>query len=251
MFNRARFPLFALLTILLTLAACGNAPTTPAAKNTVQPTGATYAPVINPTNFVAALDNPYLPLKPGMTLISEGTKGGAKQHTEISVTHETKAIFGVTCMVVRDKVFLNGQLAEDTTDWFAQDKEGNVWYFGEDSKDYQNGVVTTRLGSFEAGVDGAQPGIIMKAHPEVGQSYHQEYYKGKAEDMAQIVSLAGTASVPYGHFNNLLVTKEWTPLEPGAIEHKYYAPGVGWVLTTFEGSSDQEKLVKITSGNAG
>lgn len=241
----------AMLAVLLSLVACGNTPAPPAAKNTAQPTGATYAPVINPANFVAAIDNPYLPLKPGTTLISEGTKEGAKQHTEISVTHETQVILGVTCVVVRDRVFLNGQLAEDTTDWFAQDKEGNVWYFGEESKDYQNGVVTSTLGSFEAGIDGAQPGIIMKANPTVGESYRQEYYKEKAEDMAQIVSFTGVASVPYGHFNNLLVTKEWSPLEPNVIEHKYYALGVGWILTTVEGSSEQEKLVRITTMSKG
>jgi hypothetical protein len=108
--------------------------------------------------------------------------------------------------------------------------------------------VTSTLGSFEAGVDGAKPGIIAQAHPKVGQSYRQEYYKAKAEDMAQVVSLTEAASVPYGHFSNLLVTREWSPLEPGAIEHKYYARGVGWIMTTFEGSSDQEKLVKLRAG---
>lgn len=251
MFSRVRIPLFAVLVILLALTACGNAPTTPATKNTAQPTGETYAPVINPTNFGATIDNPYLPLKPGTTFISEGTKDGAKEHIEVYITHGTKVILGVTCVVVRDRVWLDGKLAEDTTDWYAQDKDGNVWYFGEDVKDYGNGVVVSTQGSWEAGVDGAKPGIVMQGKPALDGSYRQEYYKGKAEDMAQVVSLTEFVSVPSGSFSNALKTKEWSPLEPGVIEYKYYDPGVGWILTTYEGKADQEKLVKITTGNAG
>lgn len=254
-FVRSRFSVLLnaviMLAILPTLFACGNTAASPPAKPTAHPTGTSNAPAINPANFVAVIDNPYLPLRPGTTFIAEGIKDGAKERIVTSVSHATKVILGVTCVAVWDRVFSNGKLEEDTTDWFAQDKEGNVWYFGEDSKDIQNGVVTSTLGSFVAGIDGAQPGIVMQAHPTVGKSYHQEYYKGKAEDMAQIVSLTGTASVPYGHFNNLIVTKEWTPLEPGAVERKYYAPGVGWIRTTFDGSSDEETLVKITSGIGG
>jgi hypothetical protein len=135
----------------------------------------------------------------------------------------------VKCVVVNDKAWKNGKLIEQTYDWHAQDKEGNVWYFGEDTKEYKNGKVTSTKGSWEAGVDGAKPGIIMEAHPKVGQSYRQEYYEGEAEDMAKVQSLNESLTVPYGSFDHVLVTKEWTPLEPSYHEHKYYARGVGQV----------------------
>ncbi len=250
MVSRVRIPLFAVLVTLLTLTACGNAPATPAAKNTAQPTGATYAPVINPANFVASIDNPYFPLQPGTTFISEGREDGAKAHNEVYVTHETKAILGVTCVAVRDRVWLDGKLAEDTTDWYAQDRDGNVWYFGEDAKAYKNDVVVSTQGSWEAGVNGARPGIIMQGKPALDSSYRQEYYKGEAEDMAQVVSLTEAVSVPYGSFSNTLKTKEWSPLDPGVIEYKYYAAGVGWILTTSEGQAEQVKLVKLTTEKA-
>jgi hypothetical protein len=136
---------------------------------------------------------------------------------------------GVECVVVSDKAWENGKLIEQTYDWHAQDKKGNVWYFGEDTKEYNNGKVTSTKGSWEAGVDGAKPGIIMQAHPKVGQSYRQEYYKGEAEDMAKAISLDESVRVPYGSFDGVLETKEWTPLEPSYAEHKYYARGVGQV----------------------
>src|SRR3954462_2004891 len=122
-----------------------------------------------------------------------------------------------------------GKLIEKTFNYYAQDKKGNVWYFGEDTREYKNGKVTSTKGSWEAGVDGAKPGIIMQAHPKVAQSYRQEYYKGEAEDMAKVLSLNESVTVPYGSFDRVLKTKEWTPLEPSYVEHKYYAPGVGQV----------------------
>jgi hypothetical protein len=135
----------------------------------------------------------------------------------------------VECVVVDDRGWEAGKLIEKTYDWFAQDEEGNVWYFGEDTKEYNNGKVTSTKGSWEAGVDGAKPGIIMEAHPKVGESYRQEYYKGEAEDMAKVQSSNESVKVLYGSFDHVLVTKEWTPLEPGYVEHKYYARGVGQV----------------------
>jgi hypothetical protein len=136
---------------------------------------------------------------------------------------------GVECVVVLDKAWEDGKLIERTFDWHAQDKEGNVWYFGEDTKEYENGKFVTSKGSWEAGVDGAKPGIIMQAHPKVGQSYRQEYYPGEAMDMAKVLSLNESVAVPYGSFDHALETEEWTPLEPGYTEHKYYAPEVGFV----------------------
>jgi hypothetical protein len=184
-----------------------------------------YAPHINPAEFTTKVDNKYFPLKPGTTFFYDG---GAERD-EFAVTHSTKTVMGVECVVVNDKAWENGKLIEQTYDWHVQDNKGNVWYFGEDTKEYENGKVVSTKGSWEAGVDGAKPGIIMQAHPKVGQSYRQEYYKGEAEDMAKAISLNESVTVPYGSFDGVLETKEWTPLEPGYVEHKYYARGVGQV----------------------
>jgi hypothetical protein len=186
---------------------------------------APYAPHIDPADFTTTIDNEYFPLKPGTTFVYEG---GAERD-EFVVTSDTKKVMGVECVVVLDKAWEDGKLIERTYDWHAQDKEGNVWYFGEDTKEYKNGKVVTSKGSWEAGVDGAKPGIIMQAHPKVGQSYRQEYYPGEAMDMAKVLSLNESVAVPYGSYDHALETKEWTPLEPGLVEHKYYAPGVGFV----------------------
>src|SRR5215208_7078446 len=182
-----------------------------------------YAPHINPSEFTTKVDNEYFPLKPGTTFFYDG---GA-QRDEMAVTHSTKKVMGVECVVVNDKAWQNGKLIEQTYDWFAQDKKGNVWYFGEDTKEYKNGKVVSTKGSWEAGVDGAKPGIIMQAEPKVGQSYRQEYYPGEAEDMAKVQSLNESVTVPYGSFDHVLETREWTPLQPVFFEKKYYVRGVG------------------------
>ena len=187
--------------------------------------GKAYAPHINPDDFTTTIDNEYFPMKPGTTFVYEG---GA-QHGEMTVTSDTKKVMGVECVVVEDKEWEDGNLIERTYDWFAQDKKGNVWYFGEDTKEYENGKVVSTKGSWEAGVDGAKAGIIMQADPKVGKSYRQEYYPGEAMDMARVLSLNASVTVPYGSFDHVLVTKEWTPLEPSYHEHKYYARGVGHV----------------------
>jgi hypothetical protein len=208
----------------------------------------TYQPIINPANFVAAITNQFFPLTPGTTFIYEGEEDGESERNEVYVTHETKEILGVTCIVVQDRVWVEGDLEEETFDWYAQDTDGNVWYFGEDSREMSNGVVVSTEGSWEAGVDGAQPGIIMQANPQVGDSYRQEYYWGEAEDWAEVVSLSESVTVPYGFYTNCLQTKEWTPLEPGVTEHKYYAPGVGVVLeVTVEGGKERVELINITT----
>jgi len=208
-----------------------------------------YHPVINPANFVGVIDNRYLPLSPGTTFIYEGTKGGVPASNEVYVTHETKVILGVTCIVVRDLAFLDGVLEEETLDWYAQDKRGNAWYFGEDARELdESGNVVSTEGSWEAGVNGALPGIVMVADPHVGVRYRQEYAPGVAEDMAKVSSVDKEASVPHGEFDDLLLTKEWTPLDPGVVEHKYYAPGVGFILGVMvKGGSELTELVDITT----
>jgi hypothetical protein len=200
----------------------------------------------DPAAFVDKIDNKYFPLPVGTTFIFEGTAKGGSERVEVFVSPQTKKILGVITAVIRDRVTVDGKLVEETFDWYAQDKDSNVWYFGEDAKEYRDGVVVNTEGSWEAGVNGAQPGIIMEANPKVGDSYHQEYAKGVAEDMAQVLSLKETSSVPYGSFDNLLMTKEWSALKPGIVEHKYYASGVGQIRSTMvQGGTEQSKLVEI------
>jgi hypothetical protein len=183
-----------------------------------------YTPHIDPAEFTTTIDNEYFPMKAGTTFFYQG--GGA-EHSQMSVTSDTKKVMGVECVVVNDREWDGDQIVERTYDWFAQDKEGNVWYFGEDTKEYENGKVVSTKGSWEAGVDGAKPGIIMQADPKVGQSYRQEYYPGEAMDMAEVLSLNASVMVPYASYNHALETKEWTPLQPGFSENKYYVRGVG------------------------
>lgn len=232
---------FALVAMLAT--GCSGAAGTPS------PTKEAYGPVIDPANFVTAIDNPYLPLTPGTVFIYEGKTDTGNEHIEVEVTSDTKVIQGVTCVVVRDTVTVDGAMEEQTFDWYAQDNAGNVWYFGEDSKSYENGKFVSTEGSWEAGVDGALPGIVMQANPTIGDIYRQEYYKGEAEDMAEVLSLTETASVPYGSYTDLLMTKEWSPLEPSVIENKYYAPGLGLVLeANAQGGSGKIELISVATG---
>jgi len=204
--------------------------------------------VIDPDDFSDPVDNPYFPLVVGTTFILEGESDGEDIRVEMYVTDQTKEIMGVTTMVIREREWEDGELIEDTFDWYANDNEGNVWYFGEDSKEYDDGELVSTAGSWEAGVDGAEPGILMKTDPQVGDVYQQEYYEGEAEDMAEVLSLDASATVEYGSFDNCLQTKEWTPLEPGVEEHKFYASGVGLLLEVAVTEGDERlELVDITT----
>jgi hypothetical protein len=218
----------------------------PAQEAAEQPAQA-YAPVIDAARFVASVDNQYFPLVPGTTFVYETPDGG--ERVEVRVTDETKTIMDVVCTVVVSREFEDGDLVEETADWYAQDGDGNVWYFGEDTKEYRDGAVVSTAGSWQAGVDGAQPGIIMQGAPAVGEPYRQEYRAGVAEDMGEVLSLVESVDVPYGSFERVLETKDWTPLEPGDVEHKYYAPGVGLVLED-EGGKRVE-LISVSSERGG
>jgi hypothetical protein len=216
------------------------------AAGATPPAGALVQPVFDPARFVEVVDNPYFPLQLGTAFIYEGTSDGEAQRDEVTVTDQTKTILGVRCVVVRDTVTVEGEVVEDTLDWYAQDRDGNVWYLGEDSKSYENGEVVSTEGSWEAGVDGAQPGIIMPAEPRIGVEYRQEYYAGEAEDMASVLSIGDSVTVPYGTFDKVLVTKEWSPLEPEVVEHKSYAPGIGLILEeSVSGEQERLELVEI------
>jgi major membrane immunogen (membrane-anchored lipoprotein) len=248
--------LSAILALVMLAAACGGSSSGNAggkangtAKKTQETTEAAYSPHINPADFTRKIDNKYFPLKLGTTFVYRGKTKDATEGDVVTVTSDTKNIMGVECVVVNDRVTEDGKLTEQTYDWYAQDKEGNVWYFGEDSKEYENGKVTSTEGSWEADKNGAKPGIIMPADPKVGDTYRQEYYKGVAEDMARPLKLDGSATVPYGSFDHALVTYEWTPLEPNIAEQKYYAPGVGTILeVAVKGPPERLELVDVKHG---
>lgn len=184
-----------------------------------------YNPPINPSDFATPMANPLYPLTPGAHWIY----GGGDEVIDVTVTSDTKVILGVTCVVVRDTVTKGGTLFEDTYDWYSADNQGNVWYFGEYTEEYEDGETSTE-GSWEAGVDGAKPGIVMQAAPQVGASYRQEYYACEAEDLADVEAVAEAVTVPYGSFTGCVRTRDYTPLDPEANENKYYCPDVGVAL---------------------
>lgn len=209
--------------------------------------GASYHPIIESDNFSEVVNNPYFTLTPGTTFTYKGQDREGTKINKVMVTDQTKQVMGVTTRVVWDRVWLNDQLIEETYDWYAQDKEGNVWYFGEDSKEYQKGKVTSTKGSWEAGVEGAQPGIVMQANPQPGEPYRQEYRKGEAEDLGQVLSVQEKVTVPAGSYNNCVKTKDWSAIESGSVEHKYYAKEVGYVvLETEHNDKKRVELVDVT-----
>jgi hypothetical protein len=197
------------------------------------------------------IDNPYSTLTPGTTFTYESETEEGTEEDIVVVTNETKEILGVTATVVLDTVTLDGELIEDTFDWFAQDKEGNVWYLGEDTKEYENGEVVTTEGSWEAEVDGAEAGIVMLADPQVGDTYRQEWYPGHAEDAAEVVSLNEEVTVPYGTFTNCLQTREFSTIDPELNEYKYYCTAVGAVtLEVVIDSGERVELIDVNAGEA-
>lgn len=221
---------------LASIVALAHAATSLAGQVTVEPSG-----------FVATIDNPYMPLRPGTTLVYETP--GADARVVVVVTCETRVVQGVTCTVVDDRAYVGGVLEESTRDWFAQDTDGNVWYFGEETAELDaDGNVVSTAGSWEAGVDGAEAGIVMLAQNRPGQWYQQEYYEGEAEDRAKVLRLSAPVTVPAGQFEGCLETKEWTPLTRGQVEHKFYAPGTGLVLveSLTGGPIEREELVSVS-----
>jgi hypothetical protein len=209
--------------------------------------GGDYAPDIDPANFVDVVDNPYFPMLVGSQWVYEGESDGELERVEIIVTDESKTVMGIAATVVRDSVYVEDELVEDTYDWFAQDADGNVWYLGEDSTEYENGEAVSTEGSWEAGVDGALPGIVMPAEPAVGDAFRQEFYAGEAEDMFEIIEVGGSAEVPAGSFDEVVTTTDWNPLEPDVIEEKQYAPGVGKIREEkVAGGAEVSELIEFT-----
>jgi major membrane immunogen (membrane-anchored lipoprotein) len=207
---------------------------------------------LNPDDFVQQIDNPYWPMAPGSKwVLTQTDLEGNKERIEITVTNRKKTIQGIEATVVRDVVSQDGELVEVTSDWFAQDKDGNLWYMGEDTTEYENGKPTTKAGSWEAGRDGAQAGVFLPGKPEVGMTYRQEYRAGEAEDQTKVLSLDEQVEVPQGFYRDVLMTKDYTPLQPEILEHKFYAKGVGPVLIVgVSGGSFREELVRFTNGSS-
>jgi hypothetical protein len=235
-----RTSLLALLAVALA-AGCGSSKSTS--------TTSSGAPTKS-THFGASVTNPWFPLRPGSVYRYRGVKDGEPSREVMTVTHRTKTIDGAKCVVVSDLLYIRGKLEERTEDYYTQDGKGNVWYFGEKTAELDaNGNVKNTSGSWMAGVHGAKPGIFMFAHPRVGQSARQEYLKGEAEDHFQIVAKGVVTTVPFKAFRGAMLTKEWTPLEPGVIDHKYYARGIGTVLEqTVKGCSERNELVAFRRG---
>src|SRR6266850_1967726 len=224
--------------VILIVMAAGGAGSTSAGSANV---------VLDPANFVAVVNNPYFPLPVGRTLVYAGTKEGQTLIDTVTVTADTKTILGITATAVSDVSTHDGPVLEKTFDWYAQDQQGNVWYLGEDTTAFlPNGKADTS-GSWEAGVHGAQPGIIMEANPQIPDAYRQEFLAGQAEDTAWVVELGGTVTVPYGKLRNALTTLEATRIEPGLYDQKIYAPGVGIVLEqSLTGPTEIAKLVSVS-----
>ncbi len=200
------------------------------------------------THFTARVDNPWFPLLPGTRYVYIGVKDGQPSRDVVTVMHRVRTIAGAPCAVVRDRLYLRGRLRERTTDWYSQDSHGTVWYFGENTAELdRHGRVTSTSGTWMAGVRGARAGIFMPARPRLGQSFRQEFYKGQAEDHFKVIGLFTTVTPP--GVKNTLLTKEWTPLEPGVIDHKLYVRGIGTVLEqTQKGGDERAELVSLTRG---
>jgi hypothetical protein len=202
---------------------------------------------VDPTEFTTEIDNPFWPMARGARWkYREVDAEGTEQRIVVTVTDETRVVMGVETLVVHDLVTEDGLPVEDTYDWYAQDADGNVWYFGEDTREYEDGKVVSTAGSWEAGVDGALPGIVVPAAPEVGLTYRQEYYAGEAEDAATVLSLDERAEAPAGRYEGVLMTKDFTPLDPRILEYKFYARGIGPVVVLgVSGGIGREELLEV------
>ncbi len=234
----------AIIALLLTgcTRSSGTAPSTV--------TTAPYAVTINPADFVAVVDNPYFPLLPGSASIYEAKKKEGLARVESTVLRETKVVMGIKAVVVHVRALLDGQLIEENYDWYAQDKQGTVWYLGEDVNNYEGGKFKDKAGSWEGGVAGALPGIIMYGNPaaHLGGSYRQEYRKGHAEDVADLLSVTETVTTPYGSFSNVVKTLDYSTLDLKLREHKYYAKGFGEVkIVDLVSGEELVALVKFTA----
>ena len=234
--------IFTIAAASVVAAGCGGHQNAPKEQAPLPQDG--QAVQLDPADFTSRITNARLPFASGSKWVyREVDERGMNNRVDVTVTRRTKRVIGIDTRVVHDRATRNGKPLEDTYDLYAQDRDGNVWYFGEDTKEFTNGKVTSTEGSWQAGVHGAQPGVIMPARPAVGLHYRQEWYRGHAEDAAEVLSLSAHASVPRGRYAGLLMTRDYTPLEPKADEHKYFAKGIGEVLTVPVSGPGREELV--------
>jgi len=251
----ARLAVAALAAALLT-AGCGSGATSSTTPQSSPSTTLTATPVATitaapgwqnaaPSDFGTTIDNPWFPLKKGASWVSKGVKDGKPTLDTYVVTGQAKVILGVTCSVIKDTLTVHGRPIEATSDWYAQDKQGNVWYFGEDTKEFDAaGNVTSTAGTWQSGVNGARPGIFMPADPQVSQGGYQEYLSGQALDRFRIISMTASVKVPAGSFAQAMQTRETTALEPGVVDHKVYVKGIGQVAEqTVKGPKETSFLV--------
>jgi hypothetical protein len=232
---------------VLFLAACGGGSKSSAGSGL--PTGSEPAE-LDPADFTTEIDNPYWPMRPGSRWVYREVENGEVQRVVVTVTNRTKTIDGIEARVVHDRVATSaGETVEDTFDWYAQDRDGNLWYLGEDTKEYEDGKVVSTEGSWEHGVDGAQAGIIAAAEPKQGLAYREEHYAGKAEDAAEVLSVEGKVQVPFGFFRDAMITRNYSGIEPKVEELKFYAKGVGPVLELLvSGGSGRTELLSYEKG---
>jgi hypothetical protein len=239
--NVTRFIVSIVLTVGMTLLVQSCQSDESAHRTLLSPAAAKEIPTFpGAGNFAAQITNPYLNFAPERVFTYRTETADGTEINTVEVTTAIKTILGVATTVIHDQVFLNGELTEDTFDWMAQDTDGNVWYFGEDTKEYENGQVVSTAGSWEAGVNG-EPGLIMLADPEAGLRYKQEDSPDNAEDMAKIVSLCVPVEVAYGDFECALETAEWSLIESGPRDFKFYVSGVGMVMELGKRGGNQER----------
>jgi len=219
----------AVAAAVLLLAACGGGSKSSSSSSSTLPQGTTPMK-LDPADFTTNIDNPYWPMRPGSHWVYRETENGETQRVDVTVLDKTKVLAGITARVVHDQVTRKGQVLENTFDWYAQDSHGNLWYLGEDTAEYENGKLKTKEGTWSAGVDGAEPGVVVPASPKQGMRYREEYYAGHAEDGAEVLSAHSQVQVPYGRFRNAVLTRNFSAIEPTVEEMKLYAKGVGPVM---------------------
>jgi hypothetical protein len=230
---------------VLALVACGGGGSKSSSSSSL-PQG-TKPVKLDPADFTTNIDNPYWPIRPGSHWVYREVENGETQRVDVTVTNQTKMLDGIEARVVHDRVSRNGETLEDTYDWYAQDSDGNLWYLGEDTAEYENGKLKTKEGTWAAGVNGAEPGVVVPASPRQGMRYREEYYAGHAEDGAEVLSVNSQVQVPFGRFRNALLTRNFSTIEPTVEEMKLYAKGVGPVMELLvSGGSGRTELLSFS-----